>query len=278
MPCWAAGVCPIRHQPLPQAAVVQHRAQGTPRVLRKSAILAARFRCFKRTQRSLRRIHWSMSARAPRTFAWRKYVTQPVRNELSSPIIDARLTPRLRRVICRIRSLARSSPFRRLLAETNSALRSPVSRWAPPRSDGPRCSRATTASADFSPSLPRRCRRGSRIARQTVRPPGLSLESFPRASPDLPAVLPDEHRASASIAALPSTIGLVSDFYSSSPSFGIGSLQIPPRDGHPGLASRFRPSRPAENSHLQDPKHAQQTKPTARLREPWVLLATSINA
>ena len=34
--------------------------------------------------------------------------------------------------------------------------------------------------------------------------------------------------------------GLLSDFCSSSPSFGIGSLQIPFRGGHPGLASRFR--------------------------------------
>ena len=54
--------------------------------------------------------------------------------------------------------------------------------------------------------------------------------------------------------------GLVSGFCSSSPSFGIGSLQIPPRDGHPGLASRFRPPRPAENSHLRDSKHCLANK------------------
>src|SRR5579864_339270 len=40
----------------------------------------------------------------------------------------------------------------------------------------------------------------------------------------------------------------------------IGSLQTPPRGGRPDLASRFRSSRSAENFHLQDSKHAWQTK------------------
>ena len=96
-----------------------------------------------------------------------------------------------------------------------------------------------------------------------MRPPRLSLESFPRASLDLPDTPPNEYWASASIAALPGVPGLVSSFCSSSPSFGIGSLQTPPRSGRPGLASRFRSSRSAENSHLRDSKHAWQTKRAA---------------
>ena len=49
-------------------------------------------------------------------------------------------------------------------------------------------------------------------------------------------MVPNEYGASAFIVALPTIVSLVSDSCSSSPSFGIGSLQIPPRDGHPGLA------------------------------------------
>ena len=94
--------------------------------------------------------------------------------------------------------------------------------------------------------------------RQTSQVKLLSLSLGPRRI--YPATLPGEYWASASIAALPSVAGLVSGFCSSSPSFGIGSLQIPPRDGHPGLASRFRSPRPAENLHLRDSKHAWQTK------------------
>src|SRR3984957_1354551 len=109
-----------------------------------------------------------------------------------------------------------------------------------------------------------------------MRPPRLSLESFPRASLDLPDTPPNEYWASASIAALPGAPGLVSSFCSSSPSFGIGSLQTPPRSGRPGLASRFRSSRSAENSHLRDSKHAWQTKTTRRLSSTGCFMVPAI--
>jgi hypothetical protein len=152
-------------------------------------------------------------------------------------------------------ALRPSRSFRLLLASKDSALRRRVGQW-----NHRRCTPTTTASADFSRPFPRCCHGGSRFVRQRERPPRLSLVSFPRASPDLPSAHPDEHRASVSIATLPHAAGLVSGSCSSSPSFGISSLQIPPRDGHPGLASRFRSPRPAEDLHLQETKHAWQTK------------------
>ncbi len=42
--------------------------------------------------------------------------------------------------------------------------------------------------------------------------------------------------------------------------YGISFLQILPRRGHPGLALGFRPSRPAEDFHLRETKHAWRTK------------------
>src|SRR5262249_49726713 len=115
--------------------------------------------------------------------------------------------------------------------------------------------------------LPRRSRRrrGRRAAaeREISQVKLLDLSLGPHRI--YPATPPSDYRASASIAALPSVAGLVSGFCSLSPSFGIGSLQIPPRGGHPGLASRFRSPRPAENLHLRDPKHAWQTKTAWRL-------------
>ena len=62
----------IRHQPLPHAAVVQQRSQGTPRPFRKSAIDLARFRCFNRTQRSLLRTQLPSPVRILLAFAKRK--------------------------------------------------------------------------------------------------------------------------------------------------------------------------------------------------------------
>src|SRR5262249_56798843 len=110
--------------------------------------------------------------------------------------------------------------------------------------------------------LPRRSRRrrGRRAAaeREISQVKLLDLSLGPHRI--YPATPPSDYRASASIAALPSVAGLVSGFCALSPSFGVGSLQIPPRGGHPGLASRFRSPRPAENLHLRDPKHAWQTK------------------
>lgn len=88
----------------------------------------------------------------------------------------------------------------------------------------------------------------------------------PWASPDLPVLVECEIRASASIAALPTSTGLASDSCSSSPSSDISFLQIPPRDGHPCLVSRFLPQRPAEELNLlHTKKHAWQTKKPARV-------------
>ena len=127
---------------------------------------------------------------------------------------------------------------------------------------GDRCTPATTASADFSRPVPRRCRRGSPDRPDRARrPPRVSCVSFPRASPDLPAcAVRMTIGRPRPLPRYPTHAGLVSGFCSSSPSFGIGFLQIPPRDGHPCLALRFRSSRPAENLHLRDTKHAWQTK------------------
>src|SRR5262249_38063466 len=70
---------------------------------------------------------------------------------------------------------------------------------------------------------------------------------------------PDAYRASPSVAGLPHRVGLVSGSCSSSPSSGLSFLQIPPHDGHPCLASRFRSSRPAEDLHLRESQHAWRT-------------------
>ena len=136
-----------------------------------------------------------------------------------------------------------------LLASTNSALRDrPTPPLLRPLLTSPAPSRRVATSI-------------AKIAfaeRETSQVRLLSLSLGPRRI--YPATPPSEYRASASIAALPGVAGLVSGFCSSSPSFGVGSLQIPSHDGHPGLAARFRSPRPAENLHLRDSKHAWQTK------------------
>ena len=58
--------------------------------------------------------------------------------------------------------------------------------WTSPRVNEDE--RTTTASADFSRSIPRRCRRGGPgSSEQNERPPRVSCVSFARASPDLPS-------------------------------------------------------------------------------------------
>lgn len=121
----AAGLWAMRHQPFPQAAVVHERFFGTTNPCRNSAIDFARFRCFSRVHRSFARTQLSSLTRCDRHFAYRKYVTQPVRKELGSPMIRSRLTPRLRRVIPRIRSLNLS----RLLGGDGQFPPSPPAPW-----------------------------------------------------------------------------------------------------------------------------------------------------
>ena len=91
------------------------------------------------------------------------------------------------------------------------------------------------ASADFSGAFPHRCRCGSRV-----------LQTAPETSQGKPCILPSVPRiylrtcpnnywAAPSIAGLPHCAGLLSGSCSSSPSFAISFLQIPPHDGHPCL-------------------------------------------
>jgi len=100
MPSVAGGLPLKRHQPLPLRPAIQARHLGTPSRCRKSAIGLARLHCLRRRHRSFRRIHSSRRWRWLLHSAWRKKATQPVKNELSSPITCSMLTPRLRRVIC----------------------------------------------------------------------------------------------------------------------------------------------------------------------------------
>jgi hypothetical protein len=100
IPSVAGGLPLKRHQPLPLRPPIQARHLGTPSRCRKSAIGLVRLHCLSRRHRSFRRIHSSRRWRWLLHSAWRKKATQPVRNELSSPITCSMLTPRLRRVIC----------------------------------------------------------------------------------------------------------------------------------------------------------------------------------
>jgi len=61
--------------------------------------------------------------------------------------------------------------------------------------------------------------------------------------------LPDEFRASGSIAPLPRDDGLVSDSCSSGPTFADGFLPTIPHDNAVALGLQFRSSRPTGNSN-----------------------------
>lgn len=84
-----------------------------------------RFRCFNRTQRSSRRTQCPDSSSGWRASAWRLYVTQPVRNELSSATYRPKLTPRLRRVISPTRSFARSRLLGAIVSRPPGRMRCP---------------------------------------------------------------------------------------------------------------------------------------------------------
>ena len=62
------------------------------------------------------------------------------------------------------------------------------------------------------------------------RSPGVRCSTSCWALSDLPASLPNEYRASESIASLPNDDGLLSDFCSSSPTLAYGFLPTIPRD------------------------------------------------
>jgi len=108
------------------------------------------------------------------------------------------------------------------------------------------------ASADFCKSLPLSWHDdlvGGCPVGQTNRPPGVRCNAFGRASPDLPMPLPDEYRASESIASLPSGTGLVSDSCSSSPTFAQGFLPTLPHDSAVAFSLWFRSSQPTGDLH-----------------------------
>src|SRR5712691_8868510 len=107
----AGGLPDRRHHPLPETASGHARRAGTPCFTRKSTVGLARLHCLRRTQRSLRRSHSSVSLSVLLQAAWRKYVTQPVIKLFTSAIIRSSAIPRLRRVIRRSRALARSRLF-----------------------------------------------------------------------------------------------------------------------------------------------------------------------
>ena len=66
------------------------------------------------------------------------------------------------------------------------------------------------------------------LSGQTYRSPGVRHNTFTRPSPDLPSCLPDEYRASESMAPLPRHAGLLSGSCSSSPCFASGFLPTIP--------------------------------------------------
>src|SRR6516165_482370 len=111
MAALAGGLPDRRHHPLPETANAHAFRAGTPHFVRKSAIGLGRLHCLRRTHRSLRRSHSSMSLSALLQAAWRKYVTHPVTKLFTSAIILSSEIPRLRRVICRSLSFTRSRLF-----------------------------------------------------------------------------------------------------------------------------------------------------------------------
>ena len=142
-----------------------------------------------------------------------------------------------------------SSRLRLLLGTLSSALRT--------RAD------ATTASADFSPPSPRRCRRW--------------CEDRLRGSRDLPGQVTLLRRETAGFTRVSVRVRLGFAVHCPltpprrpdpvpvrrHPTGGFGFLQIPPRDGHSCLALRFRSPRPAEDFHLlkRNMPGTQRTKP-----------------
>src|SRR5579871_2261143 len=87
MAALAGGLPDRRHHPLPETASGHACRADRPHFIRKSAIGLARLHCLRRTQRSLRRSHSSVSLSVLLQAAWRKYVTHPVTKLFTSEII-----------------------------------------------------------------------------------------------------------------------------------------------------------------------------------------------